>query len=447
MIDTADPKASLAAPLAAPLGAPASDVVISVRGLAKKYRIGLERDPYGRLSETLWNALSFPFHRGRDEERKDDFWALRDITFDVPRGSVMAIIGRNGSGKSTLLKILSRITDPTLGRAELHGRVGSLLEVGTGFHPELTGRENIFLSGAILGMKRAEILRKFDEIIDFADIGQFLNTPVKRYSSGMKVRLGFAVAAFLEPEILFIDEVLAVGDAEFQKKCLGKMSEIGEGGRTVIFVSHSMPAVLRLCNRAILLDKGRAIVDGPTHEVVRRYLESGPGQSSAREWADPAAAPGDDVARLKSVRVVPAGGGPGEEIDIRLPIDIEVEYWSKAPGDLRPSVNLHFYNDEGTLLFINNDWNDRKWWASSRRPGVVKSVCHIPGNFLAEGRVIVTAVVSTYNPTFVRAIERDAVAFMIVDRSDGDGVRGEFANDFPGAVRPMLDWDVRQIAP
>jgi len=259
------------------------------------------------------------------------------------------------------------------------------------------------------------------------------------------VRLGFAVAAFLEPEILFIDEVLAVGDAEFQKKCLGKMSEIGAGGRTVIFVSHSMSAILRLCDRAILLDHGRVVVDGPTHEAVRRYLESGPGRTSSREWADPAIAPGDEVARLKSVRIVPEGGGSAEEIDIRRPIDVEVEYWTKAPGDLRPSVNLHFYNDEGVCLFVNNDWNDRQWWNASRRPGLVRAVCHIPGNFLAEGRVVVTAVVSTYNPTIVHAAEREAVAFLVVDRSEGDGVRGVYANEFPGVVRPMLDWHVEQL--
>jgi len=422
------------------------EIAIAASGLAKKYRIGLRHDPYGRLTETLWNALRDPLRRRRSGDREDDFWALRDVSFEVPRGSVVGIIGRNGAGKSTLLKILSRITEPTLGRAELRGRVGSLLEVGTGFHQELTGRENILLSGAILGMKRAEILRKFDEIVAFADIGQFIDTPVKRYSSGMKVRLGFAVAAFLEPEILFIDEVLAVGDAEFQKKCLGKMSEIGKGGRTIIFVSHSMPAILRLCDRAILLDHGQVVVDGTTHEAVRRYLESGPGQTSQREWTDPASAPGDDVARLKSVRVLPAGGGPAEEIDIRLPIDIEVEYWTEAPGNLRPSVNLHFYNDEGVCLFVNNDWNDRKWWSALRQPGLVRAVCHIPGNFLAEGRVVVTAVVSTYNPTIVHATEPEAVAFVVVDRSEGDGVRGVYANEFPGVVRPMLEWRVEQVS-
>jgi len=214
------------------------------------------------------------------------------------------------------------------------------------------------------------------------------------------------------------------------------MSEIGAGGRTIIFVSHSMPAILRLCSRAILLDHGRVVADGPTDGVVRSYLELGAGRTSVREWTDQASAPGDDVARLKSVRVLPVGGSPAEEIDIRRALDVEVEYWTKAPGELRPSVNLHFYNDEGVCLFVNNDWNDRDWWTAPRTPGLVRAVCHIPGNFLAEGRVIVTAVVSTYNPTVVHAQERDAVAFVVVDRSEGDGVRGVFANEFPAWSGP-----------
>ena len=423
-----------------------TDVAVAAEGLAKKYLIGVRRDPYGRLTESLWNGLARLLGRGSDSDGSTDFWALRDVSFEIPQGSVVGVIGRNGAGKSTLLKILSRITEPTLGRAELHGRVGSLLEVGTGFHSELSGRENIFLSGAILGMRRVEIQRRFDEIVDFADIGPFLETPVKRYSSGMKVRLGFAVAAFLEPEILFIDEVLAVGDAEFQKKCLGKMSEIGQGGRTIMFVSHSMPSILRLCDRAILLDHGRTVIDGPTHEVVRRYLESDIGRTGERRWDDPAVAPGDDVARLKRIRILPVGGGPAEEIDIQREIDVEVEYWSTTPGILRPSVNLHFYNDEGVCLFVTNDWNDRIAWQRPRRPGVIRSTCRIPGNFLAEGRVIVTAAVSTYNPTQIHAIEQDAVAFQVIDRAGEEGVRGVWAGDWPGVVRPMFEWRVDEPA-
>ena len=424
-----------------------TDNTITARGLGKRYTIGVQKDPYGRLTESLWSSMTGIFKRKGQSGGGKEFWALRDVSFDVPRGSVIGVIGRNGAGKSTLLKIMSRITVPTVGTATLHGRVGSLLEVGTGFHSELSGRENVLLSGAILGMKRSEIIRKFDEILAFADIDEFIDTPVKRYSSGMKVRLGFAVAAFLEPEILLIDEVLAVGDAEFQKKCLGKMSEIGQGGRTIFFVSHSMPAIQRLCDRALLLDHGRVVMDGPTSDVVRRYLEAGSGKTSERIWATPDEAPGDDVAKLKSIRIIAKRGDTADEIDVREPIDVEVEYWSKDPGNLHPSTNVHFYNDDGVCLFINNDWNNKVFWA--REPGrnvIVRSTCHIPANFLAEGRVIVTAAVSTFNPLIAHAVEYDAVAFQMVDRSDGDGVRGVYANEWPGVVRPMLEWDVESRA-
>jgi lipopolysaccharide transport system ATP-binding protein len=419
-----------------------SDVAVTVEGLGKRYLIGRQRDPYGRLTESLWGAMRAPIDRIRRKPRETSewFWALNDVSFELHQGDVVGVIGRNGAGKSTLLKVLSRITEPSAGTATLRGRVGSLLEVGTGFHPELTGRENILLSGAVLGMRRGEVNRKFDEIVDFAGIGPFLDTPVKRYSSGMQVRLGFAVAAHLEPEILFIDEVLAVGDAEFQKKCLGKMSELGEGGRTILFVSHSMPAVLRLCRRAVLLDHGRAVSAGPTHDVVRAYLESDLGRTSERRWDDPSQAPGDDLAWLKSIRVAPVGGGSGEEIDIREPIDVEVEYWTGVLGTARPSANLAFYNDEGVCLFISNDWEGRSAHDASGGPSVVRSTCRIPGNFLAEGRVIVTVAVSTFNPPVAHAIERDAVAFQIVDRSEGDGVRGDTVNEWPGVVRPLLEW-------
>jgi lipopolysaccharide transport system ATP-binding protein len=418
-----------------------TDTAITATGLAKKYTIGIQKDPYGRLTEVLWSSITGPFRRHRGPRPGEEFWALRDVSFEVPRGSVVGVIGRNGAGKSTLLKILSRITTPTLGRAELHGRVGSLLEVGTGFHQELTGRENVLLSGAILGMKRAEIARKFDEILAFADIDQFIDTPVKRYSSGMKVRLGFAVAAFLEPEILLIDEVLAVGDAEFQKRCLGKMSEIGQGGRTIVFVSHSMPAILRLCDRAILLDHGRVVVHGPTHEVVRAYLETDTGRTSRRLW-DRSTAPGDDVARLRSVMVVTDRGDPGDEIDIRESFQIETVYSSGEPGSLRPMVILHFYNDEGTCLFLTNNSVNLEWRSTPRTRGFVRSTVRIPGNFLAEGRVTVTAEVTSKDSAIVHTKEADAIAFQVVDRSDGDGARGEFSQFWPGVVRPMLDWTV-----
>ena len=251
-----------------------SDVIASVRGLGKMYRLGPVEGlqaPYNTLRESIVGALRRPFRR---REPREEFWAIRDLSFDVQRGDVVGIIGRNGAGKSTLLKILSRITDPTEGEALLLGRVGSLLEVGTGFHPELSGRENIYLNGSILGMKRREIARRFDEIVAFAEVEKFIDTPVKFYSSGMYTRLAFAVAAHLEPEILIVDEVLAVGDAEFQKKCLGKMSDIAKGGRTVLFVSHNMAAVERLCNRCLLLERGSLVVNGSVSAAVGRYLAS-----------------------------------------------------------------------------------------------------------------------------------------------------------------------------
>ena len=422
-----------------------SDAVITVEGLGKRYQIGRQQDPYGRLTESVWQALRTPLDivRGRRGEGGDWIWALRDVSFEIGRGEVVGVIGRNGSGKTTLLKVLSRITDPSAGHAELKGRVGSLLEVGTGFHQELTGRENVFMSGAVLGMGRAEINRKFDEIVEFAGIGPFLDTPVKRYSSGMQVRLGFAVAAHLDPEILFIDEVLAVGDADFQKKCLGKMSELGQGGRTIIFVSHSMPAVLRLCEKAILLDHGRLVTADLTHAVVRAYLESDLGRTSERRWDDPARAPGDEVARLRSVRVVPARGeGRGDEIDIREPIDVEVEYWRAGSGNLRPAANFLIFNDEGVCLFTSSEFHSEGWRTMPLGPGFVRSTCRIPGNFLAEGRMTLNVNIATYNPNHDHASEADAVAFQVVDRTEGDGVRGEHIYEWPGVLRPMLDWTV-----
>src|SRR5688572_30650356 len=260
-----------------------SDIAIRVEGVGKQYRIG-KREPYKTLRDTVAETAAAPFRWMRSlivppaddaESQRDLIWALRNVSFEVPRGAIVGIIGRNGAGKSTLLKILSRITEPTEGRVEIHGRVGSLLEVGTGFHPELTGRENIFLNGAILGMRRAEITRKFDEIVAFAEIDRFIDTPVKRYSSGMTVRLAFAVAAHLEPEILIVDEVLAVGDAEFQRKCLGKMRDVSGAGRTVLFVSHNMAAIRQLCERGILLNNGGIEKMGSSEEVIRQYFQHG----------------------------------------------------------------------------------------------------------------------------------------------------------------------------
>jgi lipopolysaccharide transport system ATP-binding protein len=416
--------------------------IIKVEGLGKRYRIGAQQSPYGSLRETLAGAVRAPLRRlqrrRNPEGEESTFWAVKDVSFEVQPGEVVGIIGRNGAGKSTLLKMLSRITEPTTGRIELYGRVGSLLEVGTGFHPELSGRENIYLNGAILGMAHTEIARKFDEIVAFAEVERFIDTPVKHYSSGMYLRLAFAVAAHLEPEILIVDEVLAVGDMRFQRKCLDKMQDVGKRGRTVIFVSHNMPAITRLCPRTILLDGGTVLRDGPSYQVVSAYLSTGLGTTAARSWPDLATAPGNDVTRLRAVCVRTAAGQVTDALDIRQPVEIEVEYEVLTPGHVLVP-NLHFYNEEGVYAFIVNDL-EPAWRNRPRDAGRYRSVALIPGNLLSEGTLFVGVAVSTYHPEIVHFYERDAVAFQVIDSMDGDSARGDFAGPMPGVVRPMLNW-------
>jgi lipopolysaccharide transport system ATP-binding protein len=289
-----------------------ADLTIRVEGLGKQYRIGSTRESYSTLRDQIqrWTSLSNLFGGRTKSEPTSTFWALKDVSFDVRRGDVVGIIGRNGAGKSTLLKVLSRITEPTEGQADIHGRVGSLLEVGTGFHPELTGRENVFLNGAILGMKRAEILRKFDQIVTFAEVEKFIDTPVKYYSSGMYMRLAFAVAAHLEPEILVVDEVLAVGDAKFQKKCLGTMNEIARGGRTVLLVSHNMQTIATLCRTVLCLHNGRVDFFGPVSEGIARYYATT--DSRTGDAVDPSRRPGSGAARFVSVEAIRSQFRPEE---------------------------------------------------------------------------------------------------------------------------------------
>ena len=327
--------------------------VIRVENLSKSYVIGHQRNRHDGLRHRLEDAVRNPFRwlRGRNGEPgagQEEFWALKDVSFEVGRGEVVGVIGRNGAGKSTLLKILSRITEPTRGRARIRGRVASLLEVGTGFHPELTGRENIFLNGAILGMMRVEIKKKFDEIVAFSEVERFLDTPVKRYSSGMYVRLAFAVAAHLEPEILIIDEVLAVGDVEFQKKCLGKMESVAsKEGRTILFVSHQIAAVTRLCKKVLWLDGGKINSIGRADLVCSQYLANGSAVASRRAWPSGERAPGNDWVRLESVEAL-AGGKPADNMDIHSPVDINLTYRVLQSGKVL-IPNVHFYADDGTL--------------------------------------------------------------------------------------------------
>jgi lipopolysaccharide transport system ATP-binding protein len=428
-------------------------VAIRVQGLSKQFRIG-KQERYRAFRDIVTEAMLAPFRRAAGLLRgnaaaaanlNETIWALKDVAFEVKNGDVVGIIGRNGAGKSTLLKILSRITEPTEGQVDIYGRVGALLEVGTGFHPELTGRENIYLNGAILGMKREEIRRKFDEIVAFSEVEKFIDTPVKHYSSGMGLRLGFAVAAHLEPDILIVDEVLAVGDATFQKKCLGKMGEVAGEGRTVLFVSHNLDAVTRLCSRGVLLDQGRVIADGPTQQVVRSYLRSGLGTMAAREWQDNIKAPGNDIARLRSVRVTTQTGQTADALDIRQPIGIEMNFEVLAAGHVLVP-NLHFFNEDGICVFISSDVASE--WNSRPRPvGIHKSTCWIPGNFMAEGSFTVNAALSTMNPVVVHFDEHDAVAFQVVDSLDGNSARGQYAGPIPGVVRPLLDWTDEMTAP
>lgn len=425
------------------------NIAISLRGIGKEYRIGAHQASYRTLRDVLAKMATSPFRRaGRVlrqgagvAESGKSIWALRDVSFDVQHGEVVGLIGRNGAGKSTLLKILSRITDPTTGSAEIRGRVASLLEVGTGFHHELTGRENIYLNGAILGMKRAEIARKFDEMVAFAEVEKFIDTPVKHYSSGMYLRLAFAVAAHLEPEVLLVDEVLAVGDAQFQKKCLAKMEDVGRQGRTVLFVSHNMPAVTRLCQRTILLGNGGVEMDGPSHKVAGVYLNSNVGSCSERVWPDVAQAPGSHVIRLHAVRVRGKNGQLVETVDIREPIGLEMEYDVLESGHVViPHFSVH--NLDGIQVFSAVE-TGLDWKGCPRPAGRYVTLAWIPGNYLADGTLIIGAAANTVNPSIMHFYEREAVAFCVIDSFAGDSARGDFAGDLHGVVRPLLNWTTR----
>jgi lipopolysaccharide transport system ATP-binding protein len=430
-----------------------SQSAITVDNLSKVYRIGVRETANDSIGKSVIEFAKSPVQNYRkyrslykfsDDELSEQYvgddilWALKNVSFDVKQGEVVGIIGVNGAGKSTLLKLISRITPPTAGSITIRGRVSSLLEVGTGFHPELTGRDNVYLNGTILGMRKLEVDKKFDEIVAFAGIDKFLDTPVKRYSMGMRVRLAFAVAAHLEPEILIIDEVLAVGDAEFQKKCLSKMEDVGKDGRTVLFVSHNMAAVTRLCQRGILLSAGSVIADGGAHDIVSSYLTAGLGTSAAREWPDLDDAPGDDAVRLRAVRVVDSDGAISEGFDIRKPIGLQLEFDVLRNGELMmPYFSLN--DDEGVMLFSTID-QDLRWHTETRPPGRYVSTAWIPGNLLSEGMAYVTVAMRTAVRKYRPFHEFDVVAFNVIDKMEGGSARGEWVGRLSGAVRPKLDW-------
>jgi lipopolysaccharide transport system ATP-binding protein len=410
---------------------------IEVHGLSKQYRLGEMQAAYGTLRESLVHAVRRVTRQERHASR-EDIWALQDVSFEVQEGEVLGVIGRNGAGKSTLLKILTRITTPTVGRAEIRGRVGSLLEVGTGFHPELTGRENIYLNGAILGMKRREIQQKLPEIVDFSGVSQFLDTPVKRYSSGMYVRLAFSVAAHFESEILLVDEVLAVGDAEFQARCLGRMEDLGDTGRTVLFVSHNMQAVSQLCDRALLFEDGRVVLDGPSEEVVARYLQTSAGAGSSRTWSE-GEAPGDDLVRLRSVRIVDHEGDRVDYVDVRRPVGVELGF-TVLDGGGPPVVPKIKVTTGGQIAFNAMDVDAR--WGEPSQPGEYVATAWIPGNLLNEGLIWVDAAVcSIDSPKLHHHVSvHEAVSFHVQDPAEGDSSRGTFTGQWRGVVRPLLEW-------
>jgi lipopolysaccharide transport system ATP-binding protein len=420
-----------------------SDTVISVENLSKNYRLGVigtgtffgdlnrwwarklgKPDPYAKIGEVD--------HGNRMDET---IQALDNVSFQLKRGEALGIIGRNGAGKSTLLKIMSRVTAPTSGEVKVKGRIASLLEVGTGFHPELTGRENIYLNGAILGMNRTEVTRKFDEIVDFSGVEKFIDTPVKRYSSGMYVRLAFAVAAHLEPEILIVDEVLAVGDAEFQRKCLGKMSDVASAGRTVLFVSHNMQAIVTLCSRAILLNRGSVVMDGDPVEVSEHYINFGAEELTETNWTYENA-PGTESVRLKSLRVLENGGETNGNFKLSDTVKVEMAFWVMSPGMmLNPSFQI--FNQLGYCLFATTNFHYPEWNDHVCEPGLYKSVCTIPAHFLNEGKHNVSALV-IQNKSHV-LIREKRISFNVHD--DGSSRYG-YTGGWIGAIRPLLDWDV-----
>ena len=417
------------------------EVVVRAAGLGKRYRIGARPDRYGLLTERLaaaaraaWRGLGRGLGRnGAAGESPATHWALRDVSLEVPRGEVLGLIGPNGAGKTTLLKILSRITAPTTGRAEIRGRVGSLLEVGTGFHPELTGRENIYLNGAILGMKRAEIARQFDAIVAFAEIGRYLDTPVKRYSSGMFVRLAFAVAAHLNPEILLVDEVLAVGDYKFQRKCLGKMREVTGQGRTVLFVSHNMKAIGEICSRVLLLDQGRVRAAGAPAAVIRQYTQGGATGGAEARWPVDQA-PGNETVRLLGVRICDEAGRVQSEFPYTEPITIQVTFQVRNP-DAHLYLRVYLENEEGVLVLVTTAVE------RSRFPrGIHEARYTIPSHLLNEGGYVLQQVL--FKEGAVTSPEDVArVDYRVRFRVDYTGkFSGGGMVRHAGVIRPRGDW-------
>jgi lipopolysaccharide transport system ATP-binding protein len=421
-------------------------LAIRIEKLGKMYRIGRTQRRYDTLRDRIAGGLTLLLRRLREAKferhHSETVWALKDVSLEIKRGEVLGIIGRNGAGKSTLLKILSGITEPTEGRIEIHGRIGSLLEVGTGFHPELTGRDNIYLNGAILGMKRNEIRNKFDEIVAFAEVEKFIGTPIKHYSSGMYLRLAFAVAAHLEPEILLVDEVLAVGDYAFQKKCLNKMDNVARSGRTVLFVSHNMPAVNVLCKRAILLEGGRIISDGLASEVIQTYLNPDGPKTGYKTW-NRSERPGNRAFQLISVSLKNAIGACVDEINISEDVAVEIEYDVLEKG-ARTQFSVVLSDANGYCVFSSLS-NTRSNVLHGRplRPGHYLSTCTLYGHLLNNGRYTISVI--GYSEYWVDSFRADHV--ITIEAIDDGVLKGDYAGRYGGVVRPKLNWTTVPLEP
>lgn len=407
---------------------------IRAERLSKKYLVSAARDSHPTLRDAL-AGIGRRLKGAGDPADRQPFWALRDASFTVKQGEVLGLVGSNGAGKSTLLKILSRVIEPTGGRAEIRGTMGSLLEVGTGFHPELTGRENILLNGVIIGMSRRDVLAQFDAIVAFSGVERFIDTPVKRYSSGMYLRLAFSVAAHLRTDILLVDEVLAVGDAEFQKKCLGKIGEIAGDGRTVVFVSHNLTAVQNLCTRALLLRNGEVVADDAPRAVVARYLDSAPDVAAERRWSA-VDAPANDRVRLRRAAVAPEGGRPGDPITVRTPIVVEVDYDLLENGPEAAGA-LVVFNEAGLVVFSVGPLRPPRSVAAGR----YRDRCLIPGDLMNNGRYRIEISYTVAGASHDLQVA-DAIVFAVEDAPD---FRHGWQGEWPGAVRPALPWDTVRL--
>jgi len=421
-----------------------SHPIIEVENLSKRYRLGQFNAQTMReeFEQFLQRFRKNGAGASRTITDSSEFWALKNVSFSVKPGEIVGIIGRNGAGKSTLLKVLSRITEPTSGEARIRGRVASLLEVGTGFHPDLTGRENIYLNAAILGMTKAEVKAKFDDIIAFAEIERFLDTPVKRYSSGMYVRLAFAVAAHLEPEILIVDEVLAVGDAAFQKKCLGKMNDVARAGRTVLFVSHNMQAISVLCTNAIALRNGEIADRGLPSAVAERYLSSESHESAEAIWPFESA-PSSSVVKLHAVRVCAADGKVSFDQRIGNPITLSMDFWCLRRTRLAPS--FHVFNQNGIMLFPTATSHMKELAEEVYAPGLYRASCIIPTAFLNSGIYFLDAFLSRETDGRPYVHVPQAVSFQIWNDGTGQGDVYTGDENWPGILRPLLQWTSAMI--